>query len=85
MEVQRLKESALNQEKETGKEVDHLVLTELNQREKDLSALLENFQPNLNMFGSNVFSSMESALLRSQAEAGQTPDRVLMGSHLRTY
>jgi hypothetical protein len=43
MEVQRMKESALNQEKETGRGVDQLVISELNQREKDLGTLLENF------------------------------------------
>jgi len=46
------------------KQIDPTRLSQLNQKEKELNQLLmsglENFQPQLNMFGSNVFSSVES-------------------------
>ena len=52
-------------ENPTDKDAD-LVLQDLDDKEKELNKLLlsgmENFQPNLNMFASNVFSSMQSAL-----------------------
>ena len=52
-------------ENPTDKDAD-LVLQDLDEKEKELNKLLlsgmENFQPNLNMFASNVFSSMQSAL-----------------------
>jgi hypothetical protein len=73
-EIKMLKESAFNQDKAAGLEIDQSVLTELNQRERDLNAMLENFQPNLNMFGSNVFTSIESALINSK-DLAFTPDR----------
>lgn len=45
-------------------QIDPTRLSQLNQKEKELNQLLmsglENFQPHLNMFGSNVFSSVES-------------------------
>ena len=57
LEIQKLKESALAN---TGCRVDQSVITELNNKEKDLFLQLENFQPNLNMFGSNVFTSIDT-------------------------
>ena len=45
------------------RELDQSVLIDLDQKERDLNKLLvsgmEGFQPGLNMFGSNVFSSLD--------------------------
>ena len=45
------------------READQSALIELDQKEKDLNKLLvsgmEGYQPGLNMFGSNVFSSLD--------------------------
>jgi t-SNARE complex subunit (syntaxin) len=61
-EIQKLKE--YSQVDDQVKQIDPTRLSQLNQKEKELNQLLmsglENFQPQLNMFGSNVFSSVES-------------------------
>ena len=46
---------------------DESILIDLDQKERQLGKMLmsgmENFQPNLNMFGSNVFSSIQTDLM----------------------
>lgn len=57
-------------------------MTELNQKERDLNAMLENFQPNFNMFGSNIFSSVDSGLPKvgTEREMGDSTINYLIGS-----
>jgi hypothetical protein len=49
-----------------------VVLVDLDNKEKELNKMLmsgmENFQPNFNMFGSNVFSSIQSVLQRESLQ-----------------
>jgi hypothetical protein len=47
--------------------LDNSILSELKNKEKELSQMLENFQPNLNMFGSNVFSSIETGSMMKRS------------------
>lgn len=70
-------------ENPTDKDAD-LVLQDLDEKEKELNKLLlsgmENFQPNLNMFASNVFSSMQSALQKESMMGLQNKESQLRES-----
>ena len=56
-DIHKLKESIMSKDKPN---ID--ILSDLDTKEKQLRMMsgMENFQPNLNMFGSNVFSSIQT-------------------------